>query len=71
MTDVVDEERDVEWRHYWKLLNDGLVHMTVTEFKDEMDTLGWCTDSPALKKACAAAVSRYDSSPIARAANIR
>ena len=71
MTNADEDARGIEWRHYWKLLNDGLVHMTVTEFKDEMDVLGQHTDSPALKKACAAAVSRYDSSPIARAANIR
>jgi hypothetical protein len=55
-------DRELQARHYWRMMQSGMAELTVTEFKDEMATLGRRTESPVLRELCARNETRYDRS---------
>lgn len=63
--------RELQARHYWRVMQDGLVNSTVNEFHDEIDTLGKLADSPTLRAICDRTAGRFDGNFRIRAARVR
>lgn len=64
-------EREAHLRYYWRIMNEGLAAMTVSEFQDEMECIALRTDSKELKEMCRRAMTRYDRGfTIVRAARV-
>lgn len=63
--------RELQARHYWRVMQDGLINSTVHEFHDEIDALGKLADSPTLRDICNRNAGRFDGNFRIRAVRAR
>lgn len=53
---------ELQTRHYWRTMSDGLARSTLTEFHDEMEVLALRADTPRLRDIVLRDIVRYDGS---------
>ena len=53
-------QRELELRHFWRVMQDGIAAASLSEYRDELDLTATMTDWPRLRAACRKNMDRFD-----------